>query len=83
MPYRSKCVKCKQDQVDRNAVLKWTLFNGSVTVIAPLCFEHGAPLSDLVNIVGPKPPAPQTAAIPRVPLRVPKATPLDWTPPEG
>lgn len=78
MPYRSKCVKC-----DSQAVLRWTLFNGNVAVVAPLCLEHGAPLSELVSIVGPKPTAPATGPIQTTPLRLPKARPITgWVKPE-
>lgn len=68
MPYRSKCAKC-----DKNAVLKWTLYNGQVSVIVPLCVEHGSPLTELVNLVGPK-PVEITGPIPTT--RLPKARPL-------
>lgn len=74
MPYRSKCVKC-----GKPAVLNWTLHNGSVSVVAPLCWEHGKPLTELVNLVGPNP---ETGEM-RTPMRLPKARPLTgWTKPE-
>ena len=76
MPYRSKCVKC-----DRQAALKWTIYNGQIAVVAPLCMEHGSPLSELVAIIGPRPNM-HTNAIPIQAARLPKARPLDWTPPE-
>lgn len=72
----TKCVKC-----EKGAALKWTLYNGQTATVAALCMEHGAPLSDIVNIVGPKPPA-VTMTIPKQSVRLPKARPLDWTPPE-
>lgn len=85
MAYRSKCVKCVNEGVDRQAVLRWTLFNGNVSIIAPLCMEHGAPLTELVNIVDPHPMHPLTGNIPKqAPLRVPKARPLmGWVKPES
>jgi hypothetical protein len=81
MPYRLPCVKCNDEGEERHAVLKWTLFNGNVSIVAPLCMEHGAPLSELVNIIGPTPPA--TTSIPKVPVRALKARPLTgWQKPE-
>ena len=69
------CVKC-----DKPAVLRWTLFNGNVSVVAPLCMEHGSPLSELVAIVGPK-PLMHTGTMPV--LKLPKARPLtNWVKPE-
>lgn len=77
MPYHSKCAKC-----DKNAVLRWTLFNGQVAAVAPLCMEHGACLSELVAIVGPKPVL-HTGTMPVVPAKLPKARPLTgWVKPE-
>ena len=71
LPYHSKCVKC-----EKHAVLRWTLFNGQVAVVAPLCLEHGAPLSDLVAVVGPRPALPVVA-------RPPKTRPIKgWVKPE-
>ena len=69
MPYRSTCAKC-----EKGAALKWTLYNGQVSVIVPLCLEHGTPLTELVNLVGPKPAPPITGLTPTV--RLPKARPL-------
>lgn len=73
MPYRSKCVKCPKP-----AVLKWTIYNGQIAVVAPLCIEHGSPLTELVNLVGPQPNmhTNQDGS-----PRLPKARPLMWTPP--
>lgn len=77
MPHHSKCVKC-----DKHAVLRWTLFNGQVAVVAPLCLEHGAPLSDLVAIVGPK-PAVTAGALPAGSARALKTRPIEgWVKPE-
>lgn len=77
MPHQSKCVKC-----EKHAVLRWTLFNGNVAVVAPLCLEHGGPLSELVAIVGPK-PAMATGSLSATPPRVPKARPIEgWVKPE-
>jgi hypothetical protein len=73
MPHRYKCAKC-----DKTAALQWTLFNGQTAAIAPLCLEHGSYLSELVNIVGPKPTP--TESIPTV-KRLPKVRPLQWSPP--
>jgi hypothetical protein len=82
MPFRSKCVKCQKEGQERQAVLRWTLFNGQISVVAPLCMEHGGPLSELVNIAGPKPNL-QTGSIPKAPVRLPKARPLTgWVKPE-
>lgn len=82
MPFRSMCVKCKQAGEEKRAVLRWTLFNGNVSVVAPLCMEHGQPLSELVSITGPKPNL-STGTIPKQPLRIPKARPLTgWVKPE-
>jgi hypothetical protein len=71
---------CQKAGDDTNAVLNWTLHNGTVSVVAPLCFPHGAPLTELVNLVGP---APQTNQLPKVAARLPKARPLtNWKKPE-
>ena len=75
MPYRSKCVKC-----GKHAALNWTIFNGHESVYAPLCVEDSQGLLELVNLVGTKPIL-QTGSMPVTPVRVPKVTPLDWTPP--
>ena len=82
MPYRSKCVKCQNEGKEQQAALRWTLFNGQVSVVAPLCMEHARPLTELVNITGGRPPA--TGSIPKVPVRLPKARPLTgWTKPDA
>jgi hypothetical protein len=81
MPYRTKCVKCPKDSA-KDAALKWTLFNGQVSVIAPLCVEHMAPLTELVNILGPRPLL-QTGAMEIVPTRKVKVSPIEgWVKPE-
>ena len=77
MPYRSKCAKCK-----KQAALKWTIYNGQIAVVVPLCMEHGSPLTELVNLVGPRPNM-HTNQIPAQAPRLPKARPLSWTPPEA
>jgi hypothetical protein len=75
VPYRSKCAKC-----DNNAALNWSIFNGETAIVAPLCVEHGQWLTDLVELVGPR-PQPATGPMERAAVRKPKVTPLDWTPP--
>lgn len=76
MPHRSKCALC-----ERRAVQNWSLFNGEVAVVAPLCADHGDYLNGIVEVVGPK-PSPATGLLQSV-SRAPRVTPLEWTPPES
>lgn len=81
MVYRSNCVKCPE-AAPRSAALRWTLFNGQVSVVAPLCAEHMEPLMELVNLVGTA-PLQNTGMLPVVPVRKMKVTPLEgWTKPD-